>query len=197
MKTIRTALALGVLLLAGCGEKQQEPASTSPPQKAELQRFPFGGDFTLTDHRGAPFHLQDQHGKIVLLFFGYTSCPDACPTTLIRLKQAFELLGPDRSDLLVAFVTVDPGRDTPKALGEYLANFSLPAIGLSGTDTEIHQVAARYGAAYKRGADTAEGGYLMDHTDRIFLIDQQGALRYLFSRDDTPERIAELVGKLR
>lgn len=188
-------LVAGLLWLAGCGG-QQQPAPP-PNEKPALQRFPFGGDFSLTDHRGAPFRLQDQRGKIVLLFFGYTSCPDACPTTLIRLKQAFELLGAERGDLLVAFVTVDPVRDTPKALGDYLANFSLPAIGLSGSEEEIHKVATRYGASYKRGADTAEGGYLMDHTDRIFLIDQQGALRYLFSRDDTPAQIAELIGKLR
>ncbi|MBI2504432.1 MAG: SCO family protein [Candidatus Latescibacteria bacterium] len=184
----------GLLILAGCGgQKQPGP----PPDKAELQHCPFGGDFALTDYRGAPFRLQDQRGKIALLFFGYTSCPDACPTTLIRLTQAIQLLGEARTDLLVAFVTVDPARDTPKALGEYLANFSLPALGLSGSDAEIHQVATRYGATYKRGADTAEGGYLMDHTDRVFLIDQQGALRYLFSRDDTPARIAELIRKLR
>lgn len=184
----------GLLVLAGCGG-QEQPGP--PPDKAELQRFPFGGDFALTDHRGAPFRLQDQRGKIALLFFGYTSCPDACPTTLIRLTQAIQLLGEAQGDLLVVFVTVDPARDTPKALGEYLANFSLPALGLSGSDAEIHQVATRYGATYKRGADTAEGGYLMDHTDRVFLIDQQGALRYLFSRDDTPARIAELIRKLR
>jgi protein SCO1/2 len=195
MTTSQCALVLvGLICLAGCGG-QEQPGQQ--PDKAELQRFPFGGDFALTDHRGAPFHLQDQRGKIVLLFFGYTFCPDACPTTLIRLRQAFELLGAERGDLLVAYVTVDPARDTPKALGEYLANFSLPAIGLSGSEEEIHKVVARYGATYQRGQDTAEGGYLIDHTDRIFLIDQQGALRYLFSRDDTPERIAELIGKLR
>ncbi|MSR81740.1 MAG: SCO family protein [Candidatus Latescibacteria bacterium] len=195
MTTSRIALILaGLLLVAGCGG---QPPSPPPNEKPALQRFPFGGDFALTDHRGAPFRLQDQRGKIVLLFFGYTSCPDACPTTLIRLGQALKLPDADRGDVLVVFVTVDPVRDTPKALGEYLANFSLPAIGLSGSDTEVHQVATRYGASYKRGADIAEGGYLMDHTDRIFLVDQQGALRYLFSRDDTPEQIAELIGKLR
>jgi protein SCO1/2 len=193
-KILSFALA-SLLCLAGCGSKQ-EPAATPLPQKAELQRFPFGGDFFLTDHRGAPFHLQDQRGKVVLLFFGFTACPDACPTTLIRLQQALQLLG-DTPEVRVAFITVDPERDTPKALGEYLANFALPTIGLSGSDNEIHLVATRYGASYKRGADTADGGYLMDHTDRIFLIDQQGALRYLFSRDDTPEQIAELIGKLR
>ncbi len=192
-KTLTNLLLAGLLLLAGCGGQPQPP----PPAKDGLQRFPFGGDFGLTDHRGTPFRLEDQRGKIVLLFFGFTSCPDACPTTLIKLTQVLKLLGEGQGDLLVAFVTVDPVRDTPKALGEYLTNFSLPAIGLSGSETEIHQVAARYGASYKRGQDTAEGGYLIDHTDRIFLIDQQGALRYLFSRDDTPERIAELIGKLR
>lgn len=195
MTPSRIALVLASLLcLAGCGG-QQQPGP--PPDKAELQRFPFGGDFALTDQWGAPFRLQDQRGKIVLLFFGYTSCPDACPTTLIRLTQTFALLGAERGDLLAALVTVDPVRDTPKALGEYLANFSLPAIGLSGSEEEIRKVVARYGASYKRGQDTADGGYLIDHTDRVFLIDQQGALRYLFSRDDTPERIAELIGKLR
>jgi protein SCO1/2 len=185
----------GLLALAGCGGEPPQPGS--PSAKAELQRFPFGGDFELTDHRGAPFRLRDQRGKIVLLFFGYTFCPDICPTTLIRLRQAFERLGVDRGDLQVAYITVDPARDTPVALGEYLANFSLPVLGLSGSEEEIRKVAARYGATFQRGQDTADGGYLIDHTDRIFLIDQQGALRYLFSRDDPPERIAELVGKLR
>ena len=195
MTKSRIALSLGALLwLAACGGQQDQ--SPQSPAKGELQRFPFGGDFTLTDQRGAPFHLQYQKGKIVLLFFGYTSCPDACPTTLIRLTQTFKLLGEKRDKALVAFVTVDPERDTPKALGEYLANFSLPAFGLSGSQEEIRQVATRYAASFKRGEATAEGGYLMDHTDRVFLIDQQGALRYLFSREDTPEQIAEVIGKL-
>ncbi|MCC7264592.1 MAG: SCO family protein [Candidatus Latescibacteria bacterium] len=193
MTTLRIALLLvGLFALAGCGGQPQPP----PGDKPELQRFPFGGDFTLTDQRGAPFRLEDQRGKIVLLFFGYTSCPDACPTTLIRLTQTLKLLG-EASDLLVVFITVDPARDTPKALGEYLANFALPAVGLSGSDEEIRKVATRYGASYRRGQDTAEGGYLMDHTDRVFLIDQQGALRYLVPREHTPEQIAELIGKLR
>ena len=187
-------ILVGLLWFAGCGG---QPPSPPPNEKFALQRFPFGGDFALTDQKGAPFRLQDQRGKIVLLFFGYSSCPDACPTTLIRLTQAFKLLGDQQSDLLVVYVTVDPARDTPKALGEYLTNFSLPALGLSGSEEEIRKVVARYGASYKRGQDTADGGYLMDHTDRVFLIDQQGALRYLFSRDDTPEQIAELIGKLR
>jgi protein SCO1/2 len=192
----RVALLLvGLLALAGCGGEQGQPGP--PSAKAELQRFPFGGDFELTDHRGAPFRLQDQRGKITLLFFGYTFCPDACPTTLIKLTQALKLLGEGPDGPLVAYVTVDPARDTPVVLGEYLANFALPAVGLSGSEEEIRKVAARYGATYQRGQDTADGGYLIDHTDRIFLIDQQGALRYLFSRDDPPERIAELVGKLR
>lgn len=195
MKSALGTLALAALVLvAGCGGQPPPPPQTA--EKTELQRFPFGGDFTLTDQRGAPFRLEDQRGKIVLLFFGFTACPDACPTTLIKLTQTLKLLGPTQ-DLLVVFVTVDPARDTPKALGEYLANFSLPAVGLSGTEEEIRKVATRYGASFKRGQDTADGGYLMDHTDRVFLIDQQGALRYLFSRDHTPEQIAELIGKLR
>lgn len=195
MKSALGTFALAALVLvAGCGGQPPPPQQTA--EKGELQRFPFGGDFTLTDQRGAPFRLEDQRGKIALLFFGFTACPDACPTTLIKLTQTLKLLG-QTQDLLVVFVTVDPARDTPKALGEYLANFSLPAVGLSGTEEEIRKVATRYGASFKRGQDTDDGGYLMDHTDRVFLIDQQGALRYLFSRDHTPEQIAELIGKLR
>ena len=104
------------------------------------------GDFTLTDHNGARFRLGDHRGRVVLLFFGYTTCTEFCPVTLGRINQVFNLLGADRERVLAVFVSVDPARDTTDALREYVAYFSSRTVALTGTRAEIDDVVGQFGA---------------------------------------------------
>jgi protein SCO1/2 len=103
-----------------------------------------GANFTLTDQDGRPFQLSSLRGRVVLLFFGYTSCPDACPTTLSKLARVYKLLGRHRERVVTLFVSVDPGRDTPRVLKEYLKYFRVNAVGLTGTKEEIDRVVGFY-----------------------------------------------------
>jgi protein SCO1 len=131
-------------------------------------------------------------GKAVLLFFGYTSCPDMCPTTMSRIVSALDRVGDRRSRVLTLFVSVDPGRDTPAVLKDYVANFNTPMIGLTGTPDAIRQVASQYHASYEL-VQTGSPNYLVNHTTAMFLIDRQGQLRRYFAYDESPDRLAEAI----
>jgi len=156
----------------------------------ELETRPdFGGDFTLTNQDGQPFRLQDVRGRAVLLFFGYTSCPDMCPATMSRITGALSRAGASAKDVVTLFVSVDPRRDTPAVLKAYVASFETPPIALTGTDDQIRGVAAAYHASYEI-VPTATANYLVNHTTAIFLIDRQGRLRRYFAYDEKPEVLA-------
>ncbi len=138
------------------------------------------------------FKLSDQQGKIVLLFFGYTSCPDICPSTLSDMKQVFNLLG-DRADRAqVAFITVDPERDTVEKLSQYVSLFNPGFIGLSGTEDELAPIWDSYGVV--REIDDTSGsqaGYLVNHTSRIYLVDPEGQLFITYGFGTPAEDISE------
>jgi len=158
-----------------------------------LDQYEFGGDFELTAHDGRPFRLSSARGKVVLLFFGYTSCPDICPMTLATIRQVEARLGPRRDHLLTVFVSVDPERDTPTALAAYLRHFGLNAVAVTGPPSKLDPVVSQYKAFYEIvTADTAMD-YLVDHTTTLYLIDRQGKVRHLFRYGDLPERIQEGV----
>jgi protein SCO1/2 len=188
----------GALLIAsgGCGGSQTPPPEASGQSRAAgAERPDFGGDFSLTNQDGQPFHLQDARGKVALLFFGYTSCPDMCPTTMSRIVSALDRVGDKRTHVVTLFVSVDPRRDTPAALKEYVASFHTPLVGLTGTPDEIAAVAAKYHATYQFVQGDSPN-YLINHTTAIFLIDQQGQLRRYFAYNETPERLAAAIGDL-
>ncbi|HTM26324.1 MAG TPA: SCO family protein [Vicinamibacterales bacterium] len=176
-------VALAIAAVSGC--RRTEPA----PQPGEADRPPFGGDFTLTDQDNKPFRLQDLRGRPALLFFGYTSCPDMCPVTMSRIVAALRLVGAPARDVPTLFVSVDPKRDTPAVLKEYVASFSAPVIGLTGTDEEIGRVASAYHAAYEI-VPTGTKNYLVNHTSAIFVIDRGGRLYRYFKYDEKPETLA-------
>jgi len=140
---------------------------------------------------GSTFDLVDQQGKIVLVFFGYTSCPDVCPTTLSDLKRVTEILGNKAGETQVVFVTVDPERDTVEKLHSYLSLFLPSFIGLTGTEEELSKVYADYGV-YREidAASKTEAGYLVNHSTRLYLIDQEGDLFITYSYGTDPEAIA-------
>lgn len=158
---------------------------------------PIGGDFTLTDHEGRPFELASLRGKPVLIFFGYSSCPDVCPVTLSKLSIVSRELGDAADDLRVLYITVDPERDTPEVLKEELGNFDLQAIGLTGTREEIDPVVRQYGAYYEIvPTPESAGRYTVMHTSTLYALDRKGRVRLLFPYQATVDEIAEGVEQL-
>jgi protein SCO1/2 len=139
------------------------------PQQA---RVPIGGPFKLTTQDGKPFTDENLKGKPFAVFFGFTHCPEVCPTTLYDLTQDLAALGKDADNLSVAFVTVDPARDTPELLKTYLASFDPRIVGLTGTEEEIAAVAKAYKVYYRKVPTDSD--YTMDHTATIFLMDSRG-----------------------
>ncbi len=137
-------------------------------------------DFTLTNADGQEVQLSDFQGKIVLLYFGYTFCPDVCPTSLSDLKLVQNRLDESGEKIQVIMVTVDPERDTPEKIAEYVAHFHPTFIGLSGTKEEIDAAGEGYGVYYERHEGTEATGYLVDHTARIFVIEPDGTYRLSF-----------------
>ena len=174
-------LALAVAVAVAC---------QSAPPVPELPVLPIGGDFALTDHDGQPFTLQSQRGKVVLIFFGYSSCPDACPTTLSKLSTVARRLGDDRARLQALYISVDPDRDTPPVLKADMANFSIGAIGLTGTKDDIDAVVKQYAAAYEI-VPTPESAakYTIAHTTSVYALDVGGRVRRTFDYEATVDEI--------
>jgi len=145
---------------------------------AYTEPYPPAPEIGLTRDNGTNFRLSEMRGNIILLFFGYTSCPDVCPITMGELKQVLDKLGEnDAKKVQVVFVTVDPERDTPEAVQKYVDHFDKRFIGLSGSEAQLQKVWAGYGIFREIAEGTSAAGYLVNHTARITLIDQSGNLR--------------------
>jgi len=153
-------------------------------------------DFTLAGPNNQPVKLSDFRGKLMVLYFGYTYCPDVCPTTLAELAQGLKRMGRRADQVQVVMVTVDPDRDTPEVLAQYVANFDPRFIGLSGTAEQIAAAATPLGIYYERHAGTAASGYLVDHTATVAVIDQDGYLRLVFPFGTSGEDIASDLSRL-
>ena len=153
----------------------------------------FGGPFTLTGTDGKPFASGERlRGKPFALFFGFTHCPDVCPTTLARLAKLRRELGKGDDVFAILFVTVDPERDTPAAMRDYAKAFATPVIGLTGSPTEIAQVEKQWGI-YAKKAPQPGGDYSMDHTATVFLVDRDGHFRSTIDpREDDAPAMAKL-----
>jgi protein SCO1/2 len=169
--------ALASVLLAGCDSK---PAFTNLDITGNTQ---FGSDFSLPDSSGKVRTLGDFKGKVVVLFFGYTHCPDVCPTTLAELAQTMQKLGDDAKRVQVLMVTVDPARDTPPILTEYVGAFSPSFVALRPADTaQLVKITKDFRVYYAQVPGKTPGDYTMDHTAASYVFDPQGKLR-LFARD--------------
>ncbi len=171
--------ALAVLLLACTG-----PAEIAPDET--LMTI---GDFELVDHDGAPFRLSSLRGRPALLFFGYTHCPDACPTMMSKLAVAYSHAGPEAKQIPTLFVSVDP-RDTPPVLKEYMSYFAIPARGLTGPKEKIDAVVEKFAAHYTITPGDSEAGPYVDHTLTLYVLDREGNVRELFDPTSKPEEIA-------
>ena len=158
--------------------------------------LPIGGDFTLTDQHGQSFSSTSLRGSVALVFFGYTFCPDACPTTLSKLTAGMQRLGTDAARVRVVYVSVDPKRDIPDVMKAHLAMFDLDAVGLTGTEDQIDLVAKQYGVFHEAEAVDSAAGYLVAHTTSVFGLDANGRVRELLRYSDTVDQMVAKVKRL-
>lgn len=177
--------AAGALLLGNLQEAARQGSSL--PGAAR-----FGGDFELVDHTGQPFSSDALKGKPHALFFGFTHCPDICPTTLFEMTKHLEELGSKADALKVFFVTVDPARDTPEHLKKYLSAFDARITGLTGTPEQVAKAVKAY-RVFSEKVPTGDGDYTMNHTATVYLFDAKGTLASTLSwQEDEKTRLAKL-----
>jgi len=151
------------------------------------------GEFTLTDPNGEAVSLSDFHGKVSLVYYGYRHCPDVCPSTLSELGNMMDVLGRKSDQVQVIMVSVDPERDTPEKLGEYVTYFHPDFIGLTGTQEELTAATVPYGIFYEKSEGSEASGYLIDHSAGVLLFDRNGHLKLMFPFGITGEDMASDV----
>jgi protein SCO1/2 len=189
---LRLAAALLLLALAACSP--QGPKF----QSSDVTGSSFGRDFSLQDPAGKKRTLADFRGKAVVVFFGYTQCPDVCPTTLSTLAETMKLLGPDADRVQVIFITIDPERDKPALLAEYVPAFDKRFLGLYGDAEATERVAKEFKVIYQKQPGPTPTTYTMDHSAGVFVFDPQGRLRLYARHGQGPDAFAsdlrELLG---
>lgn len=179
--------ALVLALAAGCGQ----PKPRIEFRGTDITGADFGYELKLTDHHGQRRSLADFRGKLVVLFFGYTHCPDVCPITLSDMAQALKLLTPEQAARVqVLFVTVDPERDTPQVLRAYVPYFHPNFLGLYGTPEEVARAAREFRITYRKHREPGASDYLVDHTAGSYVLDGAGRLRLFLPFAMSPEDIA-------
>jgi protein SCO1/2 len=175
-----------VFLLGGCGEQEMP----SPYQAIDVSWQHTHADFLLKDFNGKSVNLLDFRGKVVVLFFGYTHCPDVCPTTLADLAQVTRQLGKDASRVQVLFVTLDPERDTPELLSKYVTSFDPAFLGLYGDAASTEKAAKSFGVNYAKQNDQ-HGGYTVDQTDGIYMLGTRGKPLLMAPYTQPPEKLVQ------
>ncbi len=186
------ALLFTALLAAATGCER----STNGFRSTDISRAQFGRDFELIDHSGKARRLADFRGKVVVVFFGFTHCPDACPTTLAELAAAKRKLAADGARVQVLLVTVDPERDTPENLSKYVTAFDADFLGLTGSAQQIATVAREFKVIYQKVEGKLPGGYTVDHSAGTFIFDTQGRLRLYVSYGQGAEVFAHDIALL-
>ena len=176
---------LGAALLAGCGAEAPKFRST------DVTGADFGRRLELTGHDGKPRTLTDFRGKAVMLFFGYTHCPDICPTTLADAAAVMKTLGADAARVQVLFVTVDPERDTPALLAQYVPAFDSRFLGLYGDPAATQRAAREFKIFYEKREGKTPGAYTVDHSGQSYVLDTQGRLRLFVRNDRIAQDLAE------
>ena len=187
MKITRPALVLAAFVagLAACFAA----VVLLLPDRPIAQQSAVGGPFKLTDQDGKPVSDLNFRGKPFLVFFGFTHCPDVCPTTLFEVSEIFRALGPDAKNIRAMFVTVDPERDTPAVLKDYLASFDPRIIGVTGDEAAVAAAEKSY-RVYAKKVPTDGGGYTMDHTAIVYLMNKDGRFVAPFNMKRRPEEAA-------
>ena len=152
-----------------------------------------GGPFALTDHTGRAVSDEDYRGRLMLIFFGYTFCPDVCPTELGEVALALDELGRDAKEVVPLLITIDPERDTAQTLAEYVPLFHETMVGLTGETAEIERVAKAYRVFYRKVEDPEYTYYLMDHTSFVYLMGRDGEFLSMFAYGTEPEEMAKAI----
>ncbi|HSR55767.1 MAG TPA: SCO family protein [Alphaproteobacteria bacterium] len=157
-----------------------------------------GGPFTLTDHTGKRVSDTDFRGRYMLIYFGYTFCPDVCPTELQTIARAMEILGDDGKNIVPVFISVDPARDTVAAVKDYVAAFHPRMVGLTGSKADVEAAAKAYKVYARKAPGTEDGAndYLVDHTSHIYLVGPDGKVAALFKGGTRPETLAKELERL-
>jgi protein SCO1/2 len=190
------ALFLGLAVLLGVLAYDFRAFLPSGLQGEQVAPVSIGGDFTLVDQNGVTRHPQDFRGKLMLVYFGYTFCPDACPTALQDMSHAIDLLGPKGDTVQPIFITIDPARDTVEQMKLYASNFHPRLIALTGTPEQVAEAAKAYRVYYEKGKSTGGGNdYLMDHTVFIYLMGRDGKYLSHFPPGTTAEQMAAAIEK--
>lgn len=184
-----SAALLGAILLAACSRSTGWHVKDISGLMPDLA-------FTLTDDRGETVHAADYRGHIVLLYFGYTHCPDVCPATLTRLSAALKQAGAAGAQMRVLFVTVDPARDTPEIMHDYARFFGPQFAGLRGNDAQLAALTKRYRVTYGRGKPDAHGDYEVSHSSAVFVFDREGQVRLMIRDRDGVDAIASDLKRL-
>jgi protein SCO1/2 len=196
MKTVRIVLFLLAAIMAGLFVWLW---TTAAKQESLLSEAPFGVPFSLVRQDGTPISEQAFRGKPTALFFGFTNCPEICPTTVYELSGWMKAVDPDKSRLQAYFVSVDPARDTPQALNTYLSNVTDRVIGISGDPAKVEAMARGFKVYFKKvPTDPAkpDGDYTMDHTASVFLLDREGRFVGTISYGENPQVAEEKLQKL-
>jgi protein SCO1/2 len=183
------ALAV-VLAMAGC---QPQGAAFN---NVDITGAQYARDFALTDHTGVRRTLADYKGKVVVVFFGFTQCPDVCPTTMSDLVQVRQKLGPADSDVQVLFITVDPERDTQQVLAQYVPGFDPSFVGLYGNAQEIERVAKEFKVFYQKSPGKTATSYTIDHTAGSYVFDREGRVRLFLKHAQGVDAIASDLKRL-
>ena len=182
---------LSLLLIGGCGEAE----APSPYRAIDITWQHGQANFQLQDFNGKPRTLKDFRGKVVVLFFGYTHCPEVCPTTLADLAQVMRQLGDDANRVQVLFVTLDPARDTPALLAKYVTSFNPNFLGLYGDAAATDRAAKSFGVNYEKQYDQS-GGYTLDHTDGMYLVGPRGKPLLISPYAQRPELLVQDIRML-
>jgi protein SCO1/2 len=193
--SLAAVLAATAIAMTGCGER---PAGTGAQASVKKEGFTntdvtgldFAKDFALTDHNGKPRTLTEFRGKAVVVFFGYTQCPDVCPTTMAEMAAVMKDLGPLADKVQVLFITVDPERDTQDLLSKYVPAFDPRFLGLRGDLAQTQKVAKDFKVFYQKVPGKEPGTYTMDHTAGSFVFDPQGRIRLFIRHGQGPAPIA-------
>lgn len=191
-RIVALAVSFAALAAGVAGYAWLRPGAQAPAFNAvDVTRVDWGRSLELLDHHGKRRTLADFRGKVVALFFGFTHCPDVCPTALATIAQARALLGEDASRVQGLFVTVDPKRDTSEVLAKYVTAFDPTFLGLYGDEAATEATAKEFKIYYRAQKPDANGAYGVDHSGPIYVIDTEGRLRlYIRSHDAAPEAIA-------
>ena len=189
------ALLAAVIILGSAAFLAVELHDNGKGVAGSLLGSAIGGPFTLVDQNGKTVTNTALEGKWLLVYFGYTHCPDACPTTLNNIALALQDLGAQRDEVRPVFITIDPERDTSQVMKDYVTAFDAPILALTGTAAEVAQAAKNYRVYYAKHPE-ADGDYSMDHSSIVYVMDPKGRFTASFTGEDPPAQIAERLKKL-